>query len=175
MPSVESGSGEPLEQEVEVPWRSPAVQVIVASVFTGPMDAPLIGPVLPEIARFFQISDAQASLVITVYSIPGILLAPVLGILADRFGRRRTLIFSLLVYGSLGTAVAFAPNFNTVLVLRFLQGCAGGSILSSIAMTIVGDLYDGAQRNAVMGATGAAASVGAAIYPALGGALASVS
>lgn len=138
----------------------------------APLDVSVVGPALPVIAEAFTVSRSRAGLVITAFAVPGALLAPVVGGLADRYGRRRVLIPCLLVFGFAGVAVSTVDAFPAVLALRALQGSVGGSIIASLAYTVVGDLYEGAQRNAVMGVVSGSVAVVAAVGPALGGALA---
>jgi MFS family permease len=111
-------------------------------------------------------------LLITVYALPGIVLAPVIGALADRIGRRYVLSGCLALFGLAGTAIAFTNAFTVALGLRLVQGVAAGSLLSALAMTAVGDRYTGTQHDAVMGITAAMLSLGTAVYPLLGGFLA---
>lgn len=158
-----------------IPWRSGALYLVVASAVMGPLDVDLVGPALPAIRDAFALSDAQSGLVITAFAVPGVLLAPVVGMLADRFGRRMVLVPCLLVYGIAGGMIVFATDFMTVLALRSVQGAVGGSILTSLALTLVGDLYEGTSRSAAMGLTTAAVSTSAALGPAIGGALAAIS
>lgn len=138
----------------------------------GPLDAAPLGPALPVIAEAFSLTPARAGLVITAYAAPGAALAPVVGSLADRYGRRRVLVPCLFGYGVAGLAAGLAPTFETVLLLRGVQGAVGGSILTSLAYTVVGDRYDGTARTGAMGVATAGTSLSAAVGPALGGALA---
>lgn len=121
-----------------------------------------------------EITDGQAALLVTAFTVPGIVLAPLIGILADRYGRRAVLVPCLVGYGITGGAVVLTTDFTTILGLRVLQGTAG-SALVTLAVTLIGDLYDATQRNHLMGVNGAAISVGTASYPLIGGALASIS
>jgi MFS family permease len=154
-----------------VPWGSSALYVILASSLMGVMGVSLISPVLPDLRGVFGISDAQVGLVVTAYTLPGIFLTPFIGLVADRFGRRRVIVPLLFVFGVAGAGISFADTFAQVLGLRFLQGI-GASALVSLAVTLVGDFYDGTQRNAVMGLNGSVLGTGAAVYPLLGGFLA---
>jgi MFS family permease len=160
------------DQTAGIPWRSPALIAILAATLMTPMDVPLISPVLPEIQAAFGISESRAGLLITVYALPGIVLAPVIGALADRIGRRYVLSGCLALFGLAGTAIAFTNAFTVALGLRLVQGVAAGSLLSALAMTAVGDRYTGTQHDAVMGITAAMLSLGTAVYPLLGGFLA---
>ena len=156
-------------------WRSRALYLVIAVGVLAPLDVPLVGPVLPPLAEAFGVSNARAGLVVTVFAAPGVLFAPLLGWLADRYGRRTVLLPCLVIYGLAGVLVTTVDTFLAVLALRGVQGLFGGSIVASLALTLVGDLFEGARRNAAMGATTAAITVSAAVAPVLGGSLASVS
>lgn len=155
-------------------WRGPTVYLVMATAMMAPFDVNVVGPALPTIGTAFGLSDAQTGLVITIFALPGIVTAPVIGMLADRYGRRAVIIPCLFVYGCAGVAVLIAEAFVHVLILRFIQGVVGGSILASLALTVVGDVYDGPVRNTAMGVTSASITVTAAVAPAIGGALATI-
>lgn len=162
-----------VEQRAEIPWSSAAFRTILACSLIGVMGVPLISPILPELRAVFGISDTQAGLIITAYTLPGVFLTPFIGLLSDHFGRRPVVLPLLFLFGLSGAAIALAPAFELVLLLRFLQG-VGASGLMVLAITLIGDFYDGAQRHAVIGVNGSAIGIGAATYPLIGGALASV-
>ncbi|WP_458187782.1 MFS transporter [Haladaptatus sp. NG-WS-4] len=160
--------GEPTR--TTVPWRSPTIRVVLASTALAPLGVPLVSPALPVIRDTFGITDAQASLLITVYFLTGIVLSPFIGILADRLGRRNVLVPSLFVFSLGGGVLAFAPDFTTLLVVRLVQGTAAAGIFIT-TVTLIGDAFDGIQRNAVLGVNTAVLSAGAALYPLVGGIL----
>jgi MFS family permease len=130
-----------------------------------------IAPALPKMARILEVSNEQIGLLITAFTLPGIFLTPVLGVFADRIGRKAILVPSLFIFGIAGTACAFATDFTWLLILRFLQGM-GGAALGALNVTLIGDLYEGKRRATAMGYTGSVLSVGTASYPAIGGGLA---
>ncbi len=108
---------------------------------------------------------------ITVFTLLGILLTPVAGVLAGRYGRRMVLVKSLFLFGIDGVACALATGFGLLLVLRTLQG-VGAAALGAINVTMIGDLYSGQRRTEALGYNSSVLSVGTASYPAIGGALA---
>ncbi|MGM0590276.1 MAG: MFS transporter [Halobacteriota archaeon] len=157
-----------------VPWRSKTVQIVLASTLLAPLGVPLVSPALPVIRDAFGVSDAVASLLISAYFVVGVVLSPFIGALVDRIGRKRVLVASLFVFGIAGGATTVAPNFLAVLALRVVQGTAAAGIFIT-TVTIIGDTFEGVQRNAVLGVNTAVLSVGAAVFPVVGGALASIS
>jgi len=161
-----------MPDEGGVPWRSGRLYLLLATAAVAPLDVNIVGPALPAIADAFAVSSTRSGLVITAFAVPGAVLAPVVGMYADRLGRRRVIVPCLLLFGIGGVAVTLATEFWMVLALRAIQGSVGGSILASLTLALVGDYYEGTRRNAVMGAVSAAISFSAAAGPVLGGTLA---
>lgn len=147
------------------------LHVIFAVTLMAVLGVASITPAFPKVARELGVSAKQIALLITVFTFPGVLLTPVFGILADRFGRKRVLVPSLLLFGVAGSACFFVRDFNPLLALRFVQGC-GAAALGSINVTLIGDLFHGRERAAAMGLNASILSIGTASYPAIGGALA---
>jgi len=156
------------------PVRARRVVLVAASVtLTGILANTLVSPVLPEIEEAFDASPAQLGAVVTLASLPGIVLAPVIGLLADRFGRRNTLLPCLALFGAGGIAAMAAPTLGFLLVARFVQG-AGGAGLVNLAVVILGDTFDGAARARAIGRNAAVLTSGLAILPLIGGSLSAV-
>lgn len=153
--------------------RDPNLQTIFAVTLVAVMGVSSLTPAFPRIARVLDVSEARVGLLISVFTVPGIVLAPVLGVLADRWGRKRVLVPSLLLFAGAGGACALARDFELLLGLRVLQG-VGASALGALNMTILADLYRGARRTAAMGYNSSVLNVGTAAYPAIGGALAGI-
>ncbi len=130
-----------------------------------------ITPTLPRIATVFDLTPERAGLVVSMFTLPGVILTPVFGVLSDRIGRIRVLIPSLLLFAVAGTACAFARDFGVLLALRFVQGI-GVAALGVINLTLLGDLFRGNRLPTAMGYNASVLSIGTGVYPALGGALA---
>jgi MFS family permease len=145
--------------------------IIFAVTLMGLLGVSSITPAFPKIAKELNISPQDIALLVTVFTFPSIVLTPILGVLADRFGRKKILVPSLILFGIAGVACAFAHDFNLLLILRFLQGI-GAASLNSLNVTIIGDLYSGQERTAAMGYNASVGSIGTSSYPVLGGAIA---
>lgn len=135
------------------------------------MGVTTIAPAFPSIARALDVSTNQIGLLITFFTLPGIIFTPIFGILADRFNRKVILVPSLFLFGIAGTFCALADTFQMLLLLRVFQGI-GSAALGVLNLTLIGDLYGGNDRATVMGYNGSVLSIGTALYPAIGGALA---
>ena len=128
-------------------------------------------PALPDIVEGLSITPAQVGLVIAVFTLPGALFAPLVGVLADRVGRKKLVVPSLYVFGVFGFACFFAQTIEQLLWLRFIQG-VGAAPLGVLYGTIIGDLYERDERGQAMGYNASVLSIGTAAFPALGGVLA---
>ncbi|ALO15154.1 Bacillibactin exporter [Salinivirga cyanobacteriivorans] len=145
--------------------------IIFSITLLAVMGVASLTPAFPTIARHFNLNMDEIGLLITAFTIPGIFMAPLMGILADRLGRKAVLIPSLILFGLAGAACAHTNNFNTLLILRVFQGL-GAASLGSLNITIIGDLFEGNRRTTIMGYNASVLSIGTAFYPAIGGALA---
>lgn len=151
-------------------YLDPQLQLVFGITLMVVLGVSTVFPVIPDIMRAFDRGPAEVGLIITVFTLPGIVLAPLAGILADRYGRRAVLLPSLLVFGIFGGLCALAPGFYSLLALRFVQGL-GAAALGVLATTLIGDLYRGRDLASAMGYNAAVLSIGTASYPALGGLL----
>ncbi|MDP2890317.1 MAG: MFS transporter [Bacteroidota bacterium] len=144
------------------------VIIIFGITLIAVMGISSITPAFPGIIKYFGISTQQVGWLIAAFTLPGIFLTPVSGILADRFGRKLVLVPSLLIFGIAGFMCSFMRDFHLLLVFLFIEG-VGAAGLSSINITLIGDLYSGEKRTALMGYNASILSIGTAAYPALGG------
>lgn len=146
-------------------------QIICAVSLIAVLGVASVTPAFPKLAQELNLSPGNTGLLITVFTLPTLVLGPVIGVLADRLGRKKILVPSLLLFGIAGTACAFARDFNLLLLLRFFQGI-GAAALLSLSITLIGDLYKGEKRTEAMGYNASVTSIGTALYPTIGGALA---
>lgn len=152
-------------------YRDPNLQIVFGITLMAVLSVSSITPAFPVIVGSLDISPQDVGLLITVFTFPGVILTPILGVLADRFGRKRILVPALLLFSFTGTLCFFAGDFRLLLLLRFFQG-VGGASLGAINVTLIGDLYKGRELTAAMGYNSSVLSLGTAGYPAIGGALA---
>ncbi|MGH9339274.1 MAG: MFS transporter [Acidobacteriota bacterium] len=148
--------------------------IVFAITLMAVLGVSSMAPALPTMAQDLQVSSEASTLLVTVFTLPGVILAPLLGILADRWGRRKVLIPSLLLFGLAGGACSLARDFELLLGLRFFQGI-GAAALGALSITLIGDFYSEEARSRVFGYNAAVLTIGTATYPLLGGALALLS
>ena len=151
----------------------PPFLVVVAITLTGIMANTLVTPATPDIVDDFGVGRGGVGLLLAAATAPGIVLAPIIGVLSDRYGRRAVVVPCLVVFGITGGLAAFAPTFEILLALRLLQG-VGSAGLINLAVVIIGDHWDGVERARMIGRNAAALTASIAVLPPLGGLLAAV-
>lgn len=117
--------------------------------FINSVSFTIIIPVLYPYAKAFGLSDFQASLLTTAYSLSQFLGTPILGQLSDRWGRKPLLVISLLgtVLANLAAAIAWLPIL--LFSARILDGITGGN--NSVAQAVVSDITTPEQRTQAFG------------------------
>ncbi len=151
--------------------RNGDLRIIFGVTLVSVIGVTSIAPALPLIAKDLALSEGRVVSLITVFTLPGIFFSPLMGMLADRFGRKRVIVPSLFLFGIAGTACAFIDNFGLLLALRFINGI-GAAALGALNQTVIGDMFKGQERTNALGYNASVLGVGTMAYPAIGGALA---
>ncbi|XP_036079265.1 protein spinster homolog 3 isoform X3 [Rousettus aegyptiacus] len=107
--------------------------------------------VLLDVQNFFQISDSNAGLLQTVFIGCLLLSAPVFGYLGDRHSRKATLSFGILLWSGAGLSSSFiSPQYSWLFFLFRGAVGTGTASYSTIAPTVLGDLFVRDQRTRVL-------------------------
>lgn len=148
--------------------RRPPVVFIFTVTLTGILNNTLVTPAIPDILDELGEASASSGLLVAAGSVAGVVVAPVVGVLADRFGRRVVLASCLTIFGVFGGLAALAPTFEILLLSRFLQG-VGSAGLINLAVVLIGDHWSGSERTRLIGRNTAVLTVGLAAMPLLSG------
>jgi MFS transporter, ACDE family, multidrug resistance protein len=135
------------------------------------MGVNLVYPLLPPMMADLGLGKSSIGLIVTVYTLPAIVLTPVAGALADLWGRGPLLFGGMLLFGAGGAGVALAPSLGWVLALRTVQGI-GASAITPLTITLLSDLLQGERETSAQGTKVVLDRIGLAIIPAIGGTLA---
>ncbi len=144
--------------------------LVLSVTCVGQLSFAVVPPVLPELATALGVSRSAIGMVHGMVAFAGIFFAAYMGYLLDRFGRRRVVRWSLLLFGAAGAACFFAANYWEMLGLRLLQG-VGASTLLSVAIVLVGDQFTGPRRRWAMGMNVTAVTITGTLGPIAAGAL----
>ena len=123
--------------------------IVTSIAFINSVSFTIIIPTLYPYAKQFGLTDFEASLLTTAYSLSQFLGTPILGQLSDRLGRKPLLVVSLLgtVASNLLAAVAGVPWL--LFGARILDGVTGGN--NSVAQAVISDITSPEQRTQAFG------------------------
>lgn len=115
------------------------------------MDRFTIAGVLDEIKKYFDINDATAGLLQTVFICSYMIFAPVFGFLGDRYSRKIIIIFGVIFWSTVTLLSSFVRPHHTGLFFLFrgLVGI-GEASYSTVAPTIIADLFSGKKRSTMI-------------------------
>lgn len=133
-----------------------------------------VPPAFPAIAEYFNVPINKIGILMGVFTMPGIILTPIFGYLADKYSRQVILIPSLLIFAAAGLACAFANSFEMLLVFRTLQG-VGTASLGSLNISLIGDTFEKDKIGKYTGLNNMVLSFGTALFPIIGGVLTLIS
>jgi MFS family permease len=134
-------------------------------------------PVVPRMMEHFGAVPGVQFLIPLMLTLPALcvaLLAPVAGFVVDRFGRRRTLIGSLMLYAIAGIVPMFLDDLGAIIVSRFFVG-ATEAVVVTASTTLIGDYFHGEERGRWLANQTALASISSIFLAVLGGALGNIS
>ncbi|AWK51798.1 MFS transporter [Clostridium beijerinckii] len=107
-------------------------------------------PLMPYLSREFNVSPTIASLSLSVATCTLAVSMLLFGSLSEVLGRKPIMCVSLFTSSILTVLTAFVPNFNSLLVLRCLQGFVLAG-LPAIAMAYISEEIDRSSLGLVMG------------------------
>lgn len=126
------------------------IAILAITVFTVVLDFMVLSPLGAQLLRLLNIQTSQFGLVVSVYALSagasGLLVAG----FADKFDRKKMLLFFYAGF-ILGTLLCgFASTYNMLLFARIITGLFGG-VISSISFAIITDMFPLEKRGRVMG------------------------
>jgi MFS transporter, DHA1 family, multidrug resistance protein len=129
-------------------------------------------PSLPEIERYYHITEELTKYAISLNLIGLAVSSLFYGPLADAYGRRPVLLGGMWLFTAATFLCAIPLNFETFLTARFIQGFGGG-VAGVIGLACVRDLFPEKKRAKILSITGMAIATSPAIGPIIGGYIAS--
>ncbi len=110
--------------------------VIVASMLEL-IDTTVVNVSMPQIMGNLGATMEDVSWVVTAYSIANVIILPMSGWLAQRFGRKNYFITSIIIFTIASFFCGHADNIWQLVGYRFIQGLAGGGLLTMAQSTLI--------------------------------------
>jgi MFS transporter, DHA2 family, multidrug resistance protein len=161
MPDAESRNSQVIN-----PWII-AVAVML-STFMEVLDTTVVNVSLPHIAGNLSASVDESTWTLTSYLVSNAIVLPMTGWLANYFGRKNMLIFSVSGFTIASFFCGLAPSLPVLIVFRVIQGACGGG-LQPISQAVLLESFPPRDRGKAMGFWGLGIVVAPMLGPVLGG------
>ncbi|MEU7875753.1 MFS transporter [Dactylosporangium sp. NPDC049140] len=156
--------------------RAPALSFLLVTVFVDMLGLGLIVPIVPALMTAIAGTAADAArwsgIIGSSYGVLQFLSSPLLGRLADRYGRRPVLLLSLLGLGVDYLGHAVTPAAALLLLFHGLAGACAGT--NTVVNAYIADVTPAPDRARAYGLVGSAFGLGFIAGPTLGGLLGGV-
>ncbi len=152
------------------PDRWMALGVVLAAGFMTLLDVSIVNVALPSIQLGLHAQPNELQWIVSGYALAlGLLLVPA-GRFGDAHGRRPVFMLGVALFVVASAACALAPTSLALVLLRIVQGFAGGLITPQIS-GLIQSLFRGEERGRAFGLFGSTIAVSTAVGPLTGGAL----
>src|SRR5207344_1519690 len=148
------------------PWLI-AVLVALAS-FMETLDTTIANVALPYIAGGLGVSEDEASWVVTTYLVSNAIILTASSFLARLLGRKSFFVICLALFTTSSVLCGFAPNLQSLLLFRILQGLGGGGMVP-VSQSILARAFPPEKRGQGFALFGIAVVAAPVVGPTLGG------
>ena len=132
------------------------------------LDVTVTNVALPHIQGSLSAAVDEVSWVLTFYLAANAIILPATGWLAGVLGRKRFFLTCTVVFTLASMLCGLAPNIETLLIARFLQGLGGGPLMP-LSQAIMWEIFPLRQRGTAMAAWGVGIMMAPIFGPTLGG------
>jgi DHA2 family multidrug resistance protein len=146
--------------------------VVSGAVMTGTimavLDSSIVNVALPDMTSSFGASVEQITWVVTGYILANVIIMPILGLLTERFGRKRFYLVSVALFTISSMVCGLAGTLPMMIAARVVQGIGGG-VLMTLSQAIMRESFPAEEQGIAMGVFGMGIMLAPAIGPTLGG------
>ncbi len=132
------------------------------------LDREVIFTVFPLLQKNLKLSDVELGLLSTSFLWVYAISSPLIGFLADRFGRKRVIVASLAIWSLMTWATGKARNFHELLIVRGLMGVSEAAYLPA-GLAMIADHHSERTRSLATGIHYSGAYVGIVLGGVAGG------
>src|SRR3954453_1800232 len=141
---------------------------IMMAVLLQVLDTTIANVALPHMMASMSATQESINWVLTSYIVASAIAIPITGWLADRVGRRRLFIWSVIAFTAASVMCAMAQNLPQMVAFRALQGISG-AFLVPIAQAVMFDINSPNKHARAMAMFGMGVMIGPILGPVLGG------
>ena len=162
-------AGRPLGEVLSQRQKLMLVASLMLAMFIGAIDQTVVSTATPKILADLG-GFNLLSWMFTSYMLTSTVVVPLVGKLSDIYGRKTFVLVGIVAFLIASIACGAAPNMESLIAFRAIQGFGGGVIFASVFATI-GDIFPPAERSKYMGLFTGIFALASLLGPLLGGAL----
>lgn len=148
--------------------------VCLAALMFG-LEISSVPVILPLLESRLQGDFSDLQWIMNGYTIACTVVLMATGALADRFGRKRVFVLSIVAFGLASLLCGLAQDMTALIASRALQGLAGGAMLITQVAILSQQFRQGRERSRAFAAWGVVFGIGLGFGPIIGGAILSLS
>lgn len=141
---------------------------VMLPTFIEVMDTSVVNVSLPHIQGSLNAGLDESTWVLTSYLVSNAVIIPITGWLASVFGRKRYLIFSIVIFTLSSLFCGAAPSLGALVFFRVLQGLGGGG-LQPLSQAILLETFPQREHGIAMAAFGMGVVMAPILGPVVGG------
>jgi DHA2 family multidrug resistance protein len=141
---------------------------LMMAVLLQVLDTTIANVALPHMMASMSATQETINWVLTSYIVASAIAIPITGWLADRIGRRRLFIWSVIAFTAASVLCAMAQNLTEMVAFRAIQGVSG-AFLVPIAQAVMFDINPPEKHARAMAMFGMGVMIGPILGPVLGG------
>lgn len=127
--------------------------------------------ILPTLEKVLNANLRDMQWIMNIYTIGCTTVLMAAGTLADRYGRKRILMITLILFGISSLVCGLADNIALLIISRFFQGVSGGAMLICQVATLSHQFQEGKERSRAFSIWGIILGVGLGFGPIIGGSI----
>jgi len=162
-PSITS----PAAPESSAQQKLVTVAVMLATIMQA-LDTTIANVALPHMQGSMSATQDQISWVLTSYIVAAAICMPMIGFLADKFGRKRLFVWSVVGFTIASMLCGAAQNLPQIVLFRLLQGVFGAALVP-LSQSVLLDTYTRDKHASAMALWGFGVMLGPILGPSLGG------
>jgi MFS transporter, DHA2 family, multidrug resistance protein len=145
-----------------------ATLALALSTFMQVLDTTIANVSIPSIAGNLAVSPNQGTWVVTVFAASNAIMMPLTGWLAGRFGEVKLFIISTVLFSITSFLCGIAPNFETLIIGRILQGVAAAPMMP-LSQSLLLRIYPENKKGLALAFWSMTATIAPIAGPLLGG------
>ncbi len=152
-----------------------ALAAVCLSALMFGLEISSVPVILPTLERVLHAAFREQQWIMNAYTIACTTVLMAAGTLGDRFGRKRLFAISISSFAVTSLMCGWASSAAVLIASRFLQGIAGGAMLTSQIAVLSHQFPDGRARARAFGTWGIIFGIGLGFGPIIGGAIVAAS